>query len=182
MKLDFKKIDSEKIKSCFKEVYSHFKPLHKYSFVLERKILPNSTMQAQPILDFGKLITGKRAYKISVAKHIKDSDTALVHDLPPKVMRGWFAHELGHVMDYEAHSNFGMIKFGLLYVFSKKYKKKAEYRADAFAIKYGFGEDIIEAKNYILSSPLFSELYQNIIRDYYMPADMVKQQMSALKN
>jgi len=30
-------------------------------------------------------------------------------DIPKEVLNGWFAHELGHLVDYEGYSDFRMI-------------------------------------------------------------------------
>jgi len=150
-------------------------------FVVQQKI-PKTTMQAQPIIGIKALLNGKRTYKITLAKFIENSEKAEVAHLPEEILRGWFAHELGHVMDYEIHSNFGMIRFGLKYLFSEKYKKAVEHKADQYAIENGFGADIIKTKRFIYASDLFSEQYKENMKTYYMSIEEAQRQLKAFED
>jgi len=182
MKIAYINLDSEKIKNSFSSVYQKFNSLHHHQMILEQKRVSGSTMQAQPQIALNKLFSNSRNYKITVGIYIKDSDKAHVQDLPEGVLKGWFAHELGHVVDYESYSNLGMISYGIKYLSSKSFKKEIEHRADEYAIDHGFGKEIIEAKKYILSSPLFSEDYQNIIRTFYMPVKLVEERLRSTES
>jgi hypothetical protein len=182
MKIEYINLNNKKIKNCFSSVYEQFNALHHHQMIVEQKRVGSSTMQAQPKIALSKIFSSNRNYKITVGIYIKDSDKAHVHDLPEEVLKGWFAHELGHVVDYESYSNFGMISYGIKYLTSKSFKKEVEHKADEYAINHGFGHEIIEAKKYILSSPLFSEDYQNIIRTFYMPVKLVEEKLRSTES
>lgn len=168
MNITFKNIESEKIKACFLEVYNRYEALHKYELTLVQKPINSSTMQAQPIVSIKSLFTGVRKYQIKLGIYVKDSDEIQVTDLPHEVLTGWFAHELGHVIDYEPRSNFGMIIYGIKYLYSQKFKRKAEHEADNYAVNHGFANEIIATKRYILENDFLGDSYKDIINKYYM--------------
>ncbi len=174
MNITFKNIESEKIKECFLAVYNRYEALHKYELTLAQKHIKSSTMQAQPIVSIKSLFTGVKKYQIKLAIYVKDSDELQVNDLPDEVLTGWFAHELGHVVDYEPRSNFGMIIYGLKYLYSHKFKHKAEHDADRYAVERGFATEIIATKRYILENDFLGESYKAIINRYYMSIEDVE--------
>ena len=155
------------------EVFNRYDALHQYDITLVQKRIKSSTMQAQPIISFKSLFTGVKRYQIKLALYVKDSEEILVSDLPEEVLTGWFAHELGHVVDYEPRSNFGMVIYGLRYVFSDKFKREAEHAADNIAVRNGFAADIIATKRYILENDFLGDRYKSIINKYYMSIDDV---------
>lgn len=174
MNITFKNIQDQKIKDCFLEVYNRYDSLHEYDIILVQKKIKASTMQAQPILSIKSLFTGVKKYRIKLALYVKDSDDILVSELPDDVLTGWFAHELGHLVDYEPRSNFGMIIYGLRYVFSDKFKRNVEHDADSIAAAKGFAPEIIATKRYILENDFLSDEYKSVINKYYMSIDDVE--------
>lgn len=156
------------IQTAFIDVWQEYKELHSYGFDVIQSNLSSSTMQAQPVIDFSDIFGKNRRYKLDVAEKVLDSDDLFIADLPDNVLRGWFAHELGHIVDYENHSNIGMVTYGIRYVLSDKFKREREHEADSIAIRHGFREDIIAAKKYILENDFISPEYQNQIKKYYM--------------
>lgn len=173
MNITFKNIQDQKIKDCFMEVFNRYETLHQYDITLVQKRIKSSTMQAQPIFSLKSLFTGVKRYQIKLALYVKDSDQILVSDLPDEVLTGWFAHELGHVVDYEPRSNFGMVMYGFRYVFSDKFKRQAEHTADNIAVINGFAAEIIATKRYILENDFLGDRYKSIINKYYMSIDDV---------
>lgn len=178
MKILFQGIEEDKLKQNFTEVMETYTKLHDFEVILEQRKIKNTTMQAQPIINFNNLIKGIKQYKISLAIHIRDSPNAKVEDLPSEVIRGWFAHELGHLIDYCSYNNWKMIQYGIKYISSKSFKKEIEHRADRYAIDHGFGEDIIAAKKFIFKSPLFGSSYKQLMKDYYMSIEEVEARLS----
>ncbi|TXE07592.1 hypothetical protein [Algoriphagus aquimarinus] len=156
------------IRKAFLEVWQQYKPLHSYGFEVVQEQLSASTMQAQPVIDFHNLFGKKRGYRLSLSEKVLDSEDLIVGDLPEEVLKGWFAHELGHMIDYENHSNAGMIVYGIRYSLSDQYKREREHEADSIAIRHGFREEIIVAKKYLLENDFISPAYQNQISKYYM--------------
>jgi hypothetical protein len=156
------------IREAFLEVWEEYKDLHQYGFDIVQNTVSSSTMQAQPVIELSDIFGKNRRYRLDVAEKILDSGDLYIEDLPQDVLRGWFAHELGHIVDYENHSNFGMITYGIRYVMSDKYKREREHEADSIAINKGFRTDIIAAKKYILENDFISPAYQDQIKKYYM--------------
>lgn len=168
MNITFKNITNSKIKECFLKVYDQYDALHKYDITLAQKPVKSSTMQAQPVLSMKSLFTGVKKFQIKLAVYVKDSQEIKVNDLPDEVLVGWFAHELGHLVDYEPRSNFGMMIYGFRYLTSKKYKRKVEHKADNIAVENGFASSIIATKRYILENDFLGDSYKAIINKYYM--------------
>jgi len=134
----------------------------------------SSIMKAQPNLKSVLRLGNDRSYIIYCSKTLTLGDeTMAMQDLPQTVLTGWFGHELGHVMDYESLSKWGLIKFGVGYIFSKKFVKKAENRADRIAIDHGLGNEIVETKNFILNHAGISEKYKQKIRKLYPSPEQI---------
>ncbi len=148
--------------------------LHQCQVVLKQKKIKSSTMQAQPVFSLGSLFSAITRYKVKLAILVRDSQNLKVADLPEDVLTGWFAHELGHLVDYRSYNNLNMILFGIKYLVSEKFKKKAEHSADRIAIRHGFRQEIIATKRFILEHDLLEESYKNKIRKYYMPIEMAE--------
>ena len=157
-----------KITKAFLDVWKEYKSLHSYRFSVVQKHLSSSTMEARPVIDLSDVFGKKRGYKLNVADKVLDSGELLVADLPEEVLRGWFAHELGHIVDYENHSNFGMITYGIRYSLSDTYKREREHEADSIAIRHGFRKEVIATKRYLLENDFISTSYQDQLKKYYM--------------
>lgn len=157
-----------KVQRAFLSVWQRYDSLHHYGFEVVQKPLSTSTMEAKPVIEIKDLLGRKRGYRLNVSQMVMDSGELLVGDLPDEVLQGWFAHELGHIVDYEKHSNLGMIGFGLRYLISDKFKREREHEADSIAIRHGFRSEIIATKRYILENDFISPLYQDQIKKYYM--------------
>lgn len=161
----------KKVKTAFLAVWQNYTELHSYGFELVQKHLSSSTMEARPVIDLGEVFSNKRSYQINVAEKVLDSGGLYVGDLPEEVLRGWFAHELGHIIDYENHSNAGMIAYGIRYSLSDEYKREREHQADSIAIWHGFREEIITTKKYLMESDFISPNYQEQLKKYYMSVE-----------
>jgi hypothetical protein len=125
-------------------------------------------MQARPVFGLSQIFGESRRYRLNVAERILGSGELRVSDLPEEVLRGWFAHELGHIVDYENHSNMGMIAYGIRYSLSDDYKREREHDADSIAIRNGFKQEIIATKKYLLENDFISSKYQDQLKKYYM--------------
>jgi hypothetical protein len=172
--INFVNIDDAVIRNTFIEVFAEYDKLHEYDMTLIQEELKNSTMQAQPIIGIANLFTGKKRYKVQLAESVCDAEELLIEEVPRVVLKGWFAHELGHIVDYEIRSNVSMIGYGLKYTFSDSFKKACEHQADSIAIEHGFHKEIIATKKFLLQNELISEAYKEKLRKYYMPISGVK--------
>ena len=173
-KVTFHNIQNQKIKDSFIKVLNRYEALHNCRVSLRQIPIKSSTMQAQPVFSLGSLFSGITHYKVKLAVFVRDSKLLKVTDLPEDVLTGWFAHELGHLVDYRSYHNLGMIMFGLKYMLSEKFKREAEHAADRVAIQHGFREEIIATKRFILEHDLLDDIYKEKIRKYYMPIEMAE--------
>ncbi|WP_223252689.1 hypothetical protein [Owenweeksia hongkongensis] len=171
MIVHFENVENQKIKDSFMEVMERYEALHNSEVTLVQGPIKSSTMQAQPVVKLSNLFGETKKYRVKLAILVRDSKDIKVADLPADVLTGWFAHELGHLVDYRPHSNFQMIFYGLKYVFSNKFKTNAEHAADYVAIRHGFRDEIIATKRFILEHDLLDETYKEKIRRYYMPIE-----------
>ncbi|MEM9856031.1 MAG: hypothetical protein AAF843_01670 [Bacteroidota bacterium] len=174
MNIEIVNIRSDKIISAFKEVMERYTSLHDCHILLVQKKIKSSTMQAQPIFNFKSLLKGVKTYKVKLGIYVRDSDTLRVESLPKDVLTGWFAHELGHIVDYQPYSSWQMLRYGIRYVTSQKFKRKAEYAADTIAIAHGFAPQIIAAKKFIIENELMEQKYKDKIAKYYMTISEVE--------
>lgn len=172
--INFVNIDDALIRNTFTEVFAEYDKLHEYEMTLIQEELKNSTMQAQPIIGITNLFTGKKCYKVQLAETVCDAEELLIEEVPRLVLKGWFAHELGHIVDYEIRSNVSMIGYGLKYTFSDSFKKACEHQADSIAIEHGFHKEIIATKKFLLQNEFVSEAYKEKLRKYYMSISGVK--------
>ena len=157
--------------SCYPEL------MHtRIRFVFKQK-LKSSVMQAQPVFETLLTRRANRAYQINISALFKLTHTAIpIHQLPDAIMIGWIGHELGHIMDYESRSTARMIGFGLGYVLSANYVKRAERVADDFAVGHGLGPYLIETKRFILNHAELPQAYKDkIARLYVSPEEIVDQ-------
>ncbi|MEM9673628.1 MAG: hypothetical protein ACFB15_10270 [Cyclobacteriaceae bacterium] len=140
----------------------------KIHFVYKEDIR-KSVMQAQPKV--GSIFRGKknRAYVVKISRYLELTHENLdISALPFEVLVGWIAHELGHIMDYKDRSGLSMIGFGAKYWLSKSYLKKAERRADMYALEHGLGDKVIKTKNYVLNHDEIPVWYKRRIKKLYM--------------
>lgn len=137
--------------------------------------IKKSFMQAQP--EFSNLFKGKndRSYYIFISsRFLIEEEEFTMADVPSEVLTGWLGHELGHIMDYREKSAFGLIIFGMRYVTSANYIKKAERAADTYAVNAGMGDYIIATKNFILNHSHLSDSYkERIARLYLSPEEII---------
>lgn len=155
---------------------SYFPELDEYSIdFVYKKRLKNCVMQAQPKIKTFFAKKEKRHYKVLISKNLAMIDTSMVvNQLPNEILVGWFAHELGHIMDYKERTAFNMIGFGFKYLTSRSFLKRSERKADAFAVQQGMGGHLIKTKKYVLFKSKFTKEYKAKIKDLYpSPEDIV---------
>jgi hypothetical protein len=160
----------------FMEALSHYPELQNTSIkVVVKEKIKSSMMLAQP--GFSSLFkpSEKRSYLIKIARYFKTKkEKVLTSDLPKKVLTGWFAHELGHILDYSRKSGSGLAQLGIRYVFSRAHVKRVEKTADSLAVLHGMQEELQETKEFILTYEDVDETYREKIEDLYpSPDDIV---------
>lgn len=173
-KIEFENIACDKIKDCFRKVVSRYTPLAQNRIILTQRALGKTTMQAQPIINKHFWHRERRAYQVQCNHRTQVDDPTNISNLPEEVLEGWFAHELGHVLDYHNRNWPDLIGLGIMYLVNPAYKRKAEHQADLYAIDYGFAEQIIATKHYILDHSDIPAVYKARIKRFYMSPENVK--------
>ncbi|MDR9398736.1 MAG: hypothetical protein RI562_06705 [Salibacter sp.] len=175
--VDFPDPLDRKVRLAAMRALTHFPDLQKtqIDFIVDNSIT-NCIMQAQPKMNFLFKSKDSREYKIKIRSIIGwEDDTLYLKNFSNDVIEGWFAHELGHVMDYRNRSNWDMVKFGTRYVLSESFMKKAEQSADHFAVESGCGDHLVCMKEFILANERLPESYrQKIIDIYPSPSEILE--------
>lgn len=165
--------ESKILTTAFNEALNGFKNLKNKNIKLVIKKIPKTSMRAQPIINRYFLRKSTREFKVEVAHVCKIDNKLLMEELPHQILVGWFAHELGHIQDYQRLNVWGIIKLAILYLISGKYKKGVERRADLEAVKNGFANEIIATKRYLLAHADLSPRYKrNLTKHYYSPEEI----------
>ncbi len=138
--------------------------------------IQKSFMQAQPKLSGIFKKRKNRSYKVLISKSFDlEGERFGVEEIPSEVLIGWIGHELGHIMDYRNRKGFNMLMFGLQYIISPNYIRKAERAADVYAVNHGMGEYILATKDFILNHADLSEEYKARIKRLYLsPEEIVE--------
>lgn len=111
----------------------------------------------------------KRSYKIVLKPYLNlKVDSLPVRQIPSYVLKGWLAHEMGHLVDYYQRSSPEMLIFGLRYSTDNNYLEEAEWRADSIAIAHGFGMEVVATKLFILKSAPVDKSYRRKIEQLYI--------------
>lgn len=173
MKYDVSGIKNDKIKEIFIDTLKDYTSLHENVIILKRAKLKTATMQARPVFSFSNFFRKEKHYCVFLGYHIRDVEELIIAKVPDKVLKGWFAHEFGHVVDYKQHSTLGILWYGLRYTLSKSFKRKVENDADYIALKYGFFDEIIATKEYILNHENISPNYKKKLGKYYLTLEDV---------
>ncbi|BDC98988.1 hypothetical protein [Persicobacter psychrovividus] len=150
-----------------KEVLPQYPELANVPIEFRITKLKSISMCAQPKADMLYRSAAKRAYVIKVSDNQEECNGMVVMNAPREVLVGLIAHELGHIMDYRERNKLQMAQFGLGYLFSKNYMRKAEYVADSFAVSKGYASHVSAIKNYVINSSIFPETYRNRLKNFY---------------
>lgn len=171
--INYINISNQRVKSIFEQAVAGFPSLQNHRIDLIEKPIPKTIMRAQPYLNFNFFWQANRDYKVEMSSNFNLVEEFSLSDLPDEVLLGWFAHELGHVVDYQKRSAWNMIGFVIGYLFFPTFKMGVERRADVFAIEAGFAKAITATKTFILHHSTLSDQYKSRIRKYYMSVEEV---------
>jgi hypothetical protein len=173
LQLSFSGVSSAYIRTTFRRTLARFPQLHAHPITLRQHPIKTTTMRAQPIFNTAYFRKSTRHYRVEISNHTSLSDHIRLEEVPPAVLTGWFAHELGHVVDYLDRSALGMIGFGVAYVLFPAFVTGVERRADLFAIDHGFADEILATKRYILEHASLPDHYKARMQRFYLSADEV---------
>jgi hypothetical protein len=136
--------------------------------------LGRATMAAQPRPDFWRFPAQERPFVIKVSSNLHLNHRVKLSEAPHEVLVGWLVHEMGHLMDYQRRSFWGMLRFGVGYLLSGRYRRQAEFTADGFALERGAGAYLLATKRFLLAHSHLSQKYKTRLMRYYpTPEDVI---------
>ena len=167
----FQNVQSPQLKEWFCRTLAAYPELENHTIYLRKLEMKRSTMRAQPVLNGRFFRRATREYRVDFSSHLDITEHVVVQQLPEDVVVGWFAHELGHVVDYLHRPALGMLSFGLGYALWSRYFRLAERRADQIAVDHGFGAEVLATKKYLMKHATLPKHYKQRLKKYYLSAD-----------
>ena len=131
-------------------------------------------MQAKQKITWASVFKGDKVFQINIHPVVQGAKNLKIEDLPEAVLRGWFAHELGHLSDYIKRRNIAMLWLGAKYVFSSSAKRKVEYEADYNAVAKNFEEEVSLMKEFILEHKDIPISYKDRIKRFYVTTEEIQ--------
>ncbi len=175
----FQNVESRHLRAWFAETLAEYPELADHPVYLRKLPMRYSTMRAQPVINWQFFRRATRHYRIDFSSHLDVTEHVKVRELPREVVVGWFAHELGHVVDYLDRPWRGMIAFGLGYALWSRYMREAEKRADSIAVDHGFGAEVLATKRYLINHATLPSHYKQRLRKFYLSADELEALITA---
>ena len=123
----------------FEEVRSNYPELSGISVKLVFTEKKRHLMEARPSVR--SIFKKEMQYKVFVSTNSLYQN--FLDTLSVDAMAGWYAHELGHIVDYQEIGKIGVLKRGIQYIFFPKGRKMLEHRADDIAILHGYGCELL---------------------------------------
>lgn len=140
-------------------------------FLLKKKhTVPYGTTPDTSSLFRGK---GKRSYTVTIREEADAPlEEALFCNLTRDMQKGVLAHELIHVMQFEARSSIGLIKLvcGLV---RQSALREMEVAADRGAVEHGFGRELYEHAAYIRTIRGYMQARPAIHKNYMEPEEIL---------
>jgi len=166
--ISFVNITGNYLCHCFHNALHHFPKLQECHIRIHKRDTGGATMNARPIFNWKFFDKKQREFVIGVNPVIAVDEKTPIEEVPEDVLIGWFAHELGHIIDYSNRSGWNLLRFGISYLTSHTFRMGAERKADIYAIGHGCGKFILNTKKYILEHSNLSNRYKTRIERYYM--------------
>jgi len=124
----------------------------------------NTMMAARPVIGSTLKQMGKRKYKIITSTNPKNKSEKLFRQISINAYEGILSHEFAHILCYSKKTGVQLIFYSIAYPFKKR---KIERETDQIAIDRGFGKELIEYNQFIITSNLVSKKYlKNKERNY----------------
>lgn len=86
---------------------------------------------------------------------------------------GCFAHELAHIVYYQHRSNLTLIRSGLGYVTSQKFRSRFEKAADNITVDHGAGYYIYQFATFVLEDAPISKAYRAFKEENYYDTEEI---------
>lgn len=170
----YQHVQSAQLKDWFADTLRAYPELLPHPIYLRRLYMRYSTMRARPVINWQLFFRGRRHYRVDFGNRLEMTDNRRLEQLPREVVVGWFAHELGHIVDYLHRPWQGIIAFGLGYALWSRYMREAERRADTIAVDHGFGSEILATKHFLMKEATLPAHYRARLKKYYLSADEIE--------
>ncbi len=145
---------------------SYFNELKNTKIIFSKKKI-KTTMLCRPRWDFLFRKKENRVYKIIFNSDSLNSNKVTIDELSFNAQIGVIGHEYSHIIDYMGQSKLDLVKFGFLYLTSKKFKEKLEKKIDKIAIDRGLGWQIYDFSRYVLDESSANDEYKEYKATYY---------------
>jgi len=106
-----------------------------------------------------------RKYLLIISTNQNNHCKKLFQNMPLSSKIGILGHEFAHILDYEKKTKFGLIKYGMKYLFNKK---EVERKTDYIAISRGLGHEMLDYNLYLKGCNLISRKYLAQKKKYYL--------------
>lgn len=165
-----------KIKSEVEKALAYYPDLEEVAIEFRWGVFTqHSFMLAQPKVPTLLRNKTQREYQIIMRKKFFLKNKRVPNGrIPSEVIVGWLGHELGHILDYKDRSSWNLIRFGILYYFSKDFLKKAEITADLNAVEHGLIKALVKSKEFGRDPKFFPWRYINKLKSLYPSVTTVK--------
>lgn len=112
------------------------------------------------------LLWGKRKYLVfvNIGFGKKFLDSFCKEDL-----KGWFSHELAHIVDYETMSRTAFVMFVFKYLLNPNFRYTTERRINTFAYNYGFAREFFNAAKVFYSVQSKNSYKERLRKNYRAP-------------
>lgn len=141
----YPELTNVKIKFCYASIFTSMKAVPSMGFLFQKK--------------------ENRTYRIVMNKK-KCSGRNMMQRISSEALTGVIGHELGHIKDYEARSNFGLLKLLVGYV-TKKGRIETEKRADRIAVEHNLGKELIQFNEHIMNDACTNPKYIQYKKKFY---------------
>lgn len=153
----------------FNNTKVHFLELHGVSIKITFIPMYFATMNSRPCITSFLFPWRRHNYIISINSRKNFSrysvPTGLLNET---ILTGWFAHELGHIIQYERMNLAEFVAFPFKYFFSLSFRKNFEIEATDIAKEIGFGNEFSEVENFLRSDKRVNKKYQERFKKFYV--------------
>jgi len=134
-----------------------------------------TTLNCRPRL-FSTFFNRKTKRKYVIRVNSKPRNGICYDSIPAEALRGLWAHELAHVVDYASVGACGVMKRGLWYL-SPGRKEMFEKSIDLLAIRHGAGTWLLEWSCYVQERSGATDEYKAYKRRYYLEPGEIEQEL-----
>lgn len=132
-----------------------------------------TTMNIGPHISF--LYLPKSRWKFVLTINTGNQNGFSLETADPEIVIGFLAHELAHVLDYARRSRINLILLGVQYLLSRQYRRFLERDTDVLTIMHGFGSELLQSYESVLSGEEVSQNYKKNKKEFYLsPTEISK--------